>query len=423
MEAIDDELKKGLADEPLTKNGFSDALRKRIGERLDEKKSTSRQWMPWFGGISAALLATAVFLSLDGYTMLRQSPAGGLESQRPVQESSAPSQFESGERQVRVQSAVLLGLRTDYPQAGGWDYSTYRTVMLANDQGQLQKIAEGDGILMPYRTDFMRISPQSLVISKEEYRVLGASPAIESSKSQMTNPAKSSGSLKLSEKLLFAGNRYLSVAQTIRQNTQGKESQQEEYIWVKDLRDIANNKPEALKNPALAPHVSMKSLYGDSIQSRLGTLNPGKKQSSGNTASARSAADNGESWAIVRKQGKWVPQLAAYMSQGSLKFQLQDVPIDLPDSVVSYDRLTTDWNEIVRLVPDAKDAFSSPNHELLGIVSDKHISVYASEGQLSRNPLLTLGLEPNESIVMIQWAVDEPYIEMWKEKGKKLLGY
>ncbi|MCS7460457.1 hypothetical protein N0M98_09925 [Paenibacillus doosanensis] len=423
MEPIDDELKKGLASGPLTRNGFSDTLKKRIGERLDEQDNTPRKWLPWLGGISAVLVAAAVFLSVDWHSMLEQGPAGVLRDKNGALEAWIPPFSGTGEENVSIHSAVLIGLRTDHPQEGGAEYSTYRTLLLAGDQGELQKVAEGDGILMPYKTDFMKIVPQSLVSSGEESRVLSASLASELSKARKLDP-KPAGPLALSEKLLFAGNRYLSVAQTVRQTVQGKETRHE-YVWVKELQDIAQNKARTPLAPASEPHVSMKTLYGSSIQSRLQLLNA-SKQSSGGSAASAPIDDTGDSWTIVRKQGQWVPQLASYNNRtdGNMyRYLLQDVPITLPDSVVSYDRLSTDWSEIRRIRPDAKDAFSSPNNELLGVVTDSDITVYPSEGQIARKPLMTLSLAPNESVVMLQWAVNEPFIEMWKDKGKKLLGY
>lgn len=424
MESIDDQLKQNLAGGPLTRNGFSDALKKRIGERLDEQSGTTKKWVPWLSGISAAFLAAAVFLSVDWQTGPGQNPAQPQHERSSMQTSLSSLFSSSDHKEVLVHSAVLIGLRTDHPQTGSApEYSTYRTLLLADDQGELQKIAEGNGILMPYKTDFMKIVPESRMNANEESRVLSASLAADASrlKSPDMKPVQP---LKLSEKLLFAGNRYLSVAQTVRQNTQGKDTQYE-YVWVKELQDIIGNKPLGSSPSVQDSHVSMQELYGNTVQDRLRALSS-RLQLSAGSPDAPQVDENGESWAIVRERGQWVPQLATYTSRGSSNafgYQLQDVPLILPDSVVTYDRLSADWNDIRRIRPDAKDAFSSPNNELVGVVSSSEITVYPFDGKLGSKPLLTLSLAPSESVVMIQWAIDEPFVEMWKEKGKKLLGY
>lgn len=424
MESIDDQLKQDLASGPLTRNGFSDALKKRIGERLDEQSGTTKKWVPWLSGISACLLASAVFLSLDWQRGPGQNSAQVPQERNSMQTSLSSLFSSTASKEVLVHSAVLIGLRTDHPQTIDTpEYSTYRTLLLADDQGELQKIAEGNGILMPYKTEFMKIVSESRGSANGESRVLSASLAADASrlKSQDVKPVQP---LKLSEKLLFAGNRYLSVSQTVRQNTQGKETQYE-YVWVKELQDIIGSKPLGSFPSVQDPHVSMQELYGNSVQARLKALSA-RLLLSGGGPNAPQVDENGESWAIVRERGQWVPQLATYTSRASnnaFGYQLQDVPLILPDSVVTYDRLSADWNEIQRIRPDAKDAFSSPNNELVGVVSGSDITVYPFDGKLGKKPLLTLSLAPSESVVMIQWAIDEPFVEMWKEKGKKLLGY
>ncbi|OXM83907.1 hypothetical protein [Paenibacillus rigui] len=420
MEPIDDELKKGLESGPLTQNGFTIALRQRIEDRLDEPKHAPRKWIPWFGGIGVALLTTALFLSSDWSPIFKQESMVVLGDKTEAKVSLSRSH----EQQIHIRSAVLLGLRTDHIQAGQTEYSTYRTLLLAKDQGNLQKVAEGDGILMPYKSDFMKIEPQSQRNEGEQSIVLSASQALEANKNRVSQPM-TSGPFKLSEKLLFAGNRYLSVLQTIRQSDQGQEAQYE-YVWVKQVQDIAKSNPRTIQDPARDPHVSLKTIYGDAVQPSLRLLNVYKPQASSKITGTASIDDIGESWTIGRKQGQWVPQLAAYSNQAAnhvFGYQLRDVPITLPESVVSYDRLTTNWNDILRIRPDALDAFSSPNNEMFGIVSDKDISIFSSEGHGDSNPLLKVELQQNESVVMIQWAIDEPFIELWKEKTKKMLGY
>lgn len=421
MEPIDDELKKGLASEPLTRNGFSDALKKRIGERLDEREAKSRRWLPWFSAVSASLVAASLFLYVGWMNSQGHLP-DVLPGKQEESIAATPAQQTEGQPEVEIRSAVLIGLRADHsPIAGVPEYSSYRTLLLAGNQGKLQKVAEGDGILMPYKTEFMKIVPQNQTGTTEPSWVLNASVASSSNKLRTAAP-RPAVSLKVSEKLLFAGNRYISVSQTVRKNEQGKEVPYD-YVWVKEIQDVVQSPSKLTMQPASEPHVSLKKLYGDSVQPDLNAVAAGKPLFSYEEAAKVPQDDLGESWAIIRKQGQWVPQLALYGSKDAYRYQLSDVSLTLPDSVVSYDRLAVGWNEIRSVRADAKDAFSSPRNELVGIVSDDEIAVYPFDGTMGRKPLATVPLAPNESVVMIQWAVDEPFIGMWKDSGKKLLSY
>ncbi|MFD0681292.1 MULTISPECIES: hypothetical protein [unclassified Paenibacillus] len=425
MDPTNDELLKGLADGPLSQHGFSDKLKKRIGANVEKQVDKQKKWMPWISGICTSLALAALFLTVDWHEPFNQDSAGIPGDKITLRETPASTLHSTDINAFRVHSAMLIGLRKDHPPAGDSpEYSTYRTLLLAEEQGKLSKVAEGEGILMPYKTDFTKITTQSQVSSNEEYRMLKASLSADGN----TSPAlalKPSKPLKVSEKLLFAGNRYLSISQTVNQKEQGKEVQSE-YVWVKELPDLAQAKPQNALAPVRDPHVSLSKLYADSAQPAWKADNSQDTQLSGSNASkSRQLFPDGESWAIVRNQGEWVPKIASYSSpaeQDVNQYELREVRLKLPTSVVSYDRLTVGWKDILQVRPDARDAFTSPNDEMVGVVTDRDIVVYPMEGQLIPMPLLSVGLTPDESVVMVQWAVDEPFIETWKKKSRMLLG-
>ncbi|WP_282940595.1 hypothetical protein [Paenibacillus sp. RC67] len=406
MEPIDDELKQGMVDGPLTRHGFSDSLKKRIGERIDEQAGRKKkQWLPWSAGACAALVAIALFLSFDWHSPLAEITADVSANESFIPKSALPL-LNTTIKADPIRSAVLIGLRKDHPSEGvNPEYSTYRTLLVAEEHGELRKAAEGNGILMPYKTEFMRIGPQNMQSVDATYQKLAVSVATEKNR----NPAQEKGTslqqANLTEKLVFAGNRYLSVSQTVQQKDKGKQTAHD-YVWVKDVEDLTKTKLSFTLTPDKEPHVSLNKLYGRSLAADL-------------------QEEQGESWTITRKEGQWVPQVSTYTPGTELTqapLQLKEVPLKLPESVVSYDKLSASWSDIKRTKPDAVDAFSSPNGEMVGIVSSKDIVVYPFNGQLIPTPLLSVNLAANESIVMIQWAVDEPFIELWKQRAKILLG-
>ncbi|WP_028549451.1 hypothetical protein [Paenibacillus sp. UNC451MF] len=407
MEPIDDELKQGMADGPLIRNGFSDALKKRIGERIEEQVGRKKkQWIPWCSGFSAALIAVALLLSLDWHSSPLAELAADVSSNESMTPKSSLPLLNTTLKADPVHSAVLIGLRKDHsPVGGNQESSTYRTVLLAEEQGDLRKVAEGNGILMPYKTEFIRIVPQNIQSVDATYQKIAVSVATEKNINPVQEKVNSVKQVKLREKLVFAGNQYLSVAQTVQQKDNSKDAAFD-YVWVKDVEDLTKSKLPAALAPEEEPHVSLSKLYGQSISSDLQN-------------------ERGESWTITRKEGQWVPQVASYtgaIGQSQTVAQLREVPLKLPESVVSYDKLSANWSDIRRTKPDAVDAFSSPNGEMVGVVSEKDIVVYPFKSQLIPTPLLSVNLDADESIVMIQWAVDEPFVELWKQRAKLLLG-
>ncbi|GAA4832138.1 hypothetical protein GCM10023310_06750 [Paenibacillus vulneris] len=406
MEPIDDELKQGMAEGPLIRHGFSEALKKRIGERIDEQdRKKKKQWMPWSAGLCTALAAIAVFLSFHWYSPFKEHTPETAWNESPASKPAIPL-WNTTIKADPVRSAVLIGLRKDHPASGGSpEYSTYRTLLLAEEQGELRKSAEGSGILMPYKTEFLRIVPQRLESAGSVYQKLSVAVATEKNVASVLEANPAQQQVRLSEKLLFAGNRYVSVSQTVQQD-KGKDAPRD-FVWVKDVEDLTKTKLPAQSLPENEPHVSLSKLYGSALAPDL-------------------QGEQGDSWAIARKEGQWVPQVASYQASplglNPVKPQLKEVELKLPDSVVSYDKLSASWSDIRRTVSDALDAFSSPNGELVGIVTAKHIIMYPFKEQLIPAPLLSVNLDADETIVMIQWAVDEPFIDIWKKRVSLLLG-
>ncbi|MCU6793740.1 hypothetical protein OB236_16670 [Paenibacillus sp. WQ 127069] len=426
MNPIDDELKKSLADGPLIRNGFSDKLQKRIVDRLEQKNSNAKKSMLVFGCVSTVLIAASILFTVDGVPSVGHDEIVVHKNEMTVFDAEAAQPYYKDQAEHEVRSAVLIGLREDHPAAGSSPaHSTYRTLLLAPEDGELRTTAEGDGILMPYKTGFMRIASVSPLNANEESQTLQAVTA--DGAMPLTQPASYNKSLRVAEKLHFAGNRYVALSQTIRQLDQNKPSVYE-YTWVKEVEELASSQINStgIIRPVQDPHTTLKRLYGESIQPSLKSLNTKVPQNPGSRLTAAEPVDdNGESWTIARKNGEWTPQIASYSERGadsSYGYQLKALPYKLPQSVVSYDLLPLSWDEIRKLQPNAKDAFSSPNKEIVGVVSNDNIVVFPFEGRLIPRPLLKIKLAPDESIVMLQWAVNEPYIEQWKQKGKLLLG-
>jgi hypothetical protein len=423
MDIIDNELKTNLASGPLTRHGFSDHLKRRIEKRIDEQCKRTSKRFALLSGVTVACLAVAALFLWSGwqnpYFLKTMEESTGI----PENKTTAANKPDSHADQPLIRSALLIGLRTDHDADQSNEYSTYRSVLIAPEQNKLQKVAEGPGIFMPYKMDFWKIDTVNVDDPSGSSRVLNA--VVASSKSGTAFSEKKTGNpLKLTEKLLYAGNRYVAVSQVF-QTPDNHHNSRHEYVWVKELQHLADPNRQ-FNSPLQEAHVTLRDLFGAAADQPLKELRPvapagpdGQRQNTANIDGS------GESWTIARKQGQWIPRLAIYestSSNGSTGYRLRDIPLVLPDSVVSYDKLTDTWDNIQRINPAAIDAFSSPNQDIVAVVTDRDIAVYPYRGQNGTVPssLLSLKLSPNESIVMVQWA-SEPYIDQWKQKAKLYL--
>ncbi len=429
MDPMDNELKKELARGPFSQNGFNDSLRKRIEERIDNHVAVRRprRWSVWSAGVSAVLASALVFLFVTDSRPLPLVQQEAVEKPETLQQPSAADPTPHGpDWEATVRSALLIGLRSDGPAAEDPQApSTYRTVLIAPDRNRLQKTAEGEGILMPYKLDFWKIGNERTANGSQETHMLTAHLA--SAKPKTGSPANRGNPAQTvvrSEKLMFAGNRYIAVAQTAAANSGQAESPlKQEYVWVKELEQIASVRRQT---PALQlePHVTLQSVFASAAVPVLKELKPAPPPAG--SGHAEPAADlSGKSWTISRKQGKWTAQIASYDepstdAAGGPSYRLREVPLALPQAVVSHDELAVPWRDIVRMQPGAVDAFSSPNRDMVAVVTEQNIIIYPYADQWIPIPLMTLPLQPKESVVMIQWATGS-YVELWKRQVKAYL--
>ncbi len=107
-------------------------------------------------------------------------------------------------------------------------------------------------------------------------------------------------------------------------------------------------------------------------------------------------ADPGN-WAVVRRSGRWA-------LRARVATQTFDVPVPLPAALTGWDSLALPWAAVRARVPDALDAFTSPDGRLLGVLTARTLSVYRLGGAAFGPPALVLPLEAPESAVLIQWA-------------------
>jgi hypothetical protein len=119
--------------------------------------------------------------------------------------------------------------------------------------------------------------------------------------------------------------------------------------------------------------------------------------SSGLNSSGGSTMDESfeeENFYMQRKNGHWFLKGRLNYSNNNV-FGYYDFNINLiiPYSLVRYDVLAVPWKDIKDRVPDAIDAFTSPNEDLAVIVSDRRLYIYQiNEGRLKYEPLQRLSL-------------------------------
>jgi len=116
---------------------------------------------------------------------------------------------------------------------------------------------------------------------------------------------------------------------------------------------------------------------------------------------------------IVREAGQW--NIKGHFPIEENQYAHFPLPV-APTSLVRYDTLSPEWTTIKTLVPQAIDAFSPPNQELLVVLTTTRLLAFTvTQGKISNQPALQLYLKQPVTAVMARWAEGQ-YVANWTQE-------
>jgi hypothetical protein len=384
MDPNEKELMEQLARDPLTRGGFDNRLRQRIEERINRDEwRIKRPWKSVWRLPAAALASVVVVLMgiwlWNGQTGKEQGP--GSSDPSITQEAAASRSALRGEQPKKF--ALLIGLRTDRSVKGhSFATSSYRTILVAPEAqtGRQQLIVDHAGLYVPYEQNFWQIATVSAPGGRQALQAVKITGTQKRTFKDLRIPSN-----LLSERVMFAGNRYLSIRSTVR-DAKGRQA---ENHWVKTIDNVDTKSAD----PATEPHVRLEGVLPDMVS------NPPMEQ-----------------WSIVRNPGQWMADLPNAAAAGMKE---ENFPAPLPKEVVNPDSLSMSWNEILKTEPAAQDAFTYGT--VLAVVTGKDIRVHAIRDGTALPDAVSIPLSKGESVIMIQWAEDG-YVERWIQEMRVIPG-
>lgn len=192
--------------------------------------------------------------------------------------------------------------------------------------------------------------------------------------------------------ILFIGNDYISIEKTEADNKNKK------TLEIYALDNIEEERP-----------IKLSDIIGDGDL----LFNEGSQniQSLG-----ESVVLNESNVGLVRKNGYWILKGRVNYRQNEEElhkdFNIKAIP---PQSMVSYDELAIPWDTVSTQFPGAVDVFSSPNEEIIIVVTNTELQVYPIDnGDIaSLEPISTIEIPNNASIIMSEWALGR-YPNIWQ---------
>lgn len=372
--------------------------------------------------------------------------------QANVSNNNSKTSTSATENNDKINSGLLLGLaegpdlqnntinNTDFENK---TLEKYRSLWIYGNGSNIAYSEIKDGIIAPYGNNFIKLKTESLVVptlsdqsSDNFYSKYSSYYNFSVVLSQSTSENKKlltkdtldklylnsqegdmGGSyISRTETIQYAGNKYAAVKISVYATGGGTYRSSFDDIKLYDIKDLSDL-------GAKRASINLKNLLGSDVNTKLKTLSESYNKSETSAANSlvkvKDSIDD-TNLTLKREAGKWTVQAPLYElythegngSNFNIIKNLYDANINVPDSITSYDTLCVDWNTIKNKIPDAKDAVSSPNKDMLVVLTNTDLKVFIHPEKGLDKPIKTLAVDKNERIVLNQWATGN-YVSKW----------
>lgn len=295
----------------------------------------------------------------------------------------------------------------------------YRTLWISYRNFELQPVLEADEIYLPRISGFWKVGVKE--ITREDkyeeimyaYRVVEdkaknfiISNSIEPSMLTASNHSlfwidKENGILRRS--IVYAGNDYVSIELTGKGRLKGNNGTD---TWeINMLQTLPVDNIESLRG------VKLSDICGEDGITAMKSAIEGWANNY-NVIDERLQEEN---FALFRKTGHWFFKgRISIVNDGVVSYRDYNINLIPPSNMVAYDNLSLPWTYIKDKVPQAVDAYTSPNNDIAIILTKGSLLVFEiTDGKLSNAPIGKMELGTEDTVVMAEWATDD-YVERWE---------
>lgn len=302
-------------------------------------------------------------------------------------------------------SGVLLGLKSA-PAPENNNRPSYRTLWIATKNRTLYPVKETAGLLVPRMSGFWKVELKAQYKNNFLQESLITYPLESTSlrANVFRGEEQREATANILKNILYIGNDYISF----------------EYGEGTDLATLSFDRLQVvpIDKPEVRKIVKISDIEGDLGKNALDSSAKAHLTSNQSLKSeALEKEPREDNFAVVRRNGHWIMKgRLDYLNPLEGK-KYEDFTINLMPSkkIVNYDELSVSWNAIKERVPEALDAYASPNRDVVIILCRNCIYVYGVENtKLAQKPLDRVKIKDGESVIMAEWATGE-YVERWEK--------
>jgi hypothetical protein len=274
------------------------------------------------------------------------------------------------EKEVKAKSGVLISLKHKNSKTNGPQY-LYRTLWISIVNNNYMPITETKDILLPRMNGFWKLGEDKGIWA------YALKNGVNMDKERIRNINKNIGG-----SILFVGHDYVSI------------EDKQNRLQVLPIDNL------------LGESIKLSKTFGQELSNSL--LNGIRYFSDSVNEKDLKETD----WGVFRRGGRWI--LRGRIMNPYKEF---DITYATPKSLIRYDDLYPSFNIIKTKVPEAVDAYSSPNRDFVVVLTSKELLVLEiTDGKLGdiKN---RISLNDEEVAIMAHWATGA-YVDEWGNKVK-----
>ena len=353
-----------------------------------------------------------IMVSMDGVFFLLNKVSDDVESQMmEAVEFEADILMDTAQStdEETIMTGVLLGLKSlDLENSQkGIEKWNYRTLFIRAVNREIVSIYEMDNILLPRRTGFWKVEVHREEDDGKINDSIIAYPLSKSKEAEDNNRLVSEESKAHTIKnILYIGNDYISI-ENIHYRSKG-----ERLLEFYPIDSIGKSKPLLISD--VLGEMGREAFYEGFNREVLSSNEEYKN-------SLIDLKPNEESFGLFRRNGYWtINGRVNFVENGVYSYRNFPVRAIPPKEVIYYDELTIPWNKVKAKIPEALDLFTSPNGDVLIVLTQNDIFIYPmeEEGGIGGSPIANIRLKPAERVIMAEWAVGR-YPQLWEDEFLK----
>lgn len=309
-----------------------------------------------------------------------------------------------------LNSGILLGLKSLDLENNDLENWNYRTVFIRSVDSNIVSIQEMENILLPRMTGFWKVEVErEEVDGKANDKIIaypinrGTDVTIKVEDKKIFEMDKEGVDTNNTIKnILFLGNDYISI-ENIHYRNKGQR-----YLELYPVDNINQSTP--IKISDILGEAGKEALIEGFNMEILSKIKDGSK-------GLLNFIPKEDSFGLFRRNGLWVIRgRVNYIKNGEYVYEDFNIPAIPTREIISYDELSIPWKEIKAKRPDALDAFTSPNEDIIIVVARNEILIYPiKDNKIGNEAIGKVPLQSGEKIIMVEWAIGI-YPQLWEKQ-------